>query len=68
MLTVQEQSRPAPASDYERHPPVTAAEWASWQDGQGNIVDECTMRDRVFHSGVSEEIRRDVWRYFLHHR
>ncbi|CAD7701447.1 unnamed protein product [Ostreobium quekettii] len=48
-------------------PPVSLAEWATWFDGEGRLVDMPSFREKVFYGGVETGLRKEAWKFLLNY-
>eukprot|EP00897_Mesotaenium_endlicherianum_P003037 jgi/Mesen1/2761/ME000017S02126 len=48
-----------------RPPPLSAEEWASFEDSEGRVPDPKALRKRVFQGGVAADMRCEVWKFLL---
>ncbi|CAD7699808.1 unnamed protein product [Ostreobium quekettii] len=48
-------------------PPVSLAEWATWFDGEGQLVDMLSFREKVFYGGVEIGLRKEAWKFLLNY-
>ena len=62
------QFQPIVLPNCQRGQPLTREQWKSHIDAKGHIVNEIALRSIIFHGGVEPSIRKDVWKYLLHHR
>ena len=44
---------------------LSAREWAAALDAEGRVLDPDFIRDRVFHGGVAEAVRGEVWQFLV---
>ena len=51
-----------------RGPVLTREQWKAHVDSLGRVVRGAELRASIFHGGVDPAIRKDVWKYLLHHR
>ena len=49
----------------QRMPPLDTQEWATFMDDTGRVIDMDALRKRIFHGGVDEEIRSELWKFLL---
>eukprot|EP00697_Spironema_sp_BW2_P017149 gnl/Spiro4/8718_TR4564_c0_g1_i1.p1 gnl/Spiro4/8718_TR4564_c0_g1~~gnl/Spiro4/8718_TR4564_c0_g1_i1.p1 ORF type:complete len:737 (-),score=204.35 gnl/Spiro4/8718_TR4564_c0_g1_i1:34-2244(-) len=45
--------------------PVSAEEWRAFFDAEGRVINEASVRQRVFAGGCCAEIRGEAWRFLL---
>ncbi|PFX32122.1 TBC1 domain family member 15 [Stylophora pistillata] len=48
-----------------REEPMRLNEWQSFLDDAGRITDVKKLKNRIFHGGIDELIRKPVWQYLL---
>jgi len=50
---------------YERDQPLTEEEWQKSLDINGRLLDATVIKKRIFHGGVSPELRPTIWKFLL---
>lgn len=53
--------------DYHRLAPLSSATWRELQNN-GKELNEMALREAIFHGGIEDDIRTEVWAFLLHHR
>lgn len=51
--------------EVSRGEPMRLNEWQSFLDDVGRVTDVKKLKDRIFHGGIDELIRKTVWQYLL---
>lgn len=51
--------------DIEEYPPLSKEEWLEAFDEKGRSIDEEHIISRIYHGGVSDDIRSEVWKFLL---
>lgn len=52
--------------EVERRNPIGAAEWRAFFDHSGRLcITESEVRERIFHGGLSPDVRKDAWLFLL---
>lgn len=52
--------------DLAQRLPLQSFEWSQYLDNDGRLVKEADFRLRVYHGGVSDDIRPTAWRHLLY--
>lgn len=55
----------APRPAVHRGEPLNAKQWAEFRATDGSITDADRVKDIIFHGGISNDIRAEVWKYLL---
>ena len=51
--------------DMNRRSPLNEKEWLEYFDGNGRVISPKCLRIRVFHSGLSNSLRKEAWVHLL---
>ncbi|XP_049274361.1 TBC1 domain family member 15 isoform X1 [Rhipicephalus sanguineus] len=52
-------------TEVKRGTPLCHEEWAMAHDPEGRILNEASLRERIFRGGIAADLRREVWPFLL---